>query len=323
MTDVVRWGILSTSDHARKVALPGIAQAANCRAVAVASRDVDRARAFADELGIPRSFGSYDELLADSEIDAVYLPLPVSLHSHWALRAADAGKPVLCEKPLSANADQARTMTEAFASRGLLLREALMYRYHPLVVRAQELVRKGGIGEIRMVHAQFNASVHDETNIRMRRETGGGSLLDVGCYCTSVMRYMTGEEPVEVSALARLGAEGVDEGFVGTMRFGSGVLGHFGCGMRTQFDCSFGVCGSTGRVLVDWGAMCAWPGEAFRIRLWRGEEYEEIEVPPTNSTQLLFEDFAGALLSGGQPRIPAEDAVRNMEALDRLMAAAT
>lgn len=322
MTDTIRWGILGTADIARKALIPAMNEASNAVAAAVASRDGERARTYADKNGIPVAYGSYDELLADPEIDAVYNPLPVSMHAEWSIRAAEAGKPVLCEKPLCVNGAEARAMRAAFDERGLLLMEAIMFRHHPLTREVARMVAEGYVGELRMVHAQFNADPAGEDNIRLRKETGGGALLDVGCYCTSVMRLLAGAEPADVTAQATYNENDVDVGFVGTMLFPRGVVGHLGCGLRTQFDCSYGACGSEGRLLVDWGAMVAWPGEDFVIRRWRGGESDEVVVPAANHYKLMVEDFGRALLDGTPPVLDIEDSVLNMDAMDRLMAAA-
>jgi predicted dehydrogenase len=319
MADTIRWGILGTADIAAGATIPGMKEAANAEPVAVASRSQERADAYAEENDLQKAYGSYEDLLADPEIDAIYNPLPVSLHAEWSIRAAEAGKPVLVEKPFALNAEEARSMRDAFAERDLLLMEGIMYRYHPLTRNVKQMVDEGLIGEVRMVHAQFNADPGDPDDIRLRKETGGGALLDVGCYCVSVMRLLSGQEPESARALATFNENDVDVGFVGTMQFPDGVVGHLGAGLRTQFDCSYGVCGSKGRLLVDWGALCAWPGEDFSIKHWEGEDFEEIVVPAANHYALMIEDYSAALLEGRAPMIPVSESVQNMEALDLLM----
>jgi predicted dehydrogenase len=319
MADTIRWGILGTADIAAGATIPGMQEAENAEPLAVASRSRERAEAYAEENGLPRVYGSYEDLLADPDIDAVYIPLPVAMHAEWSLKAADAGKPVLVEKPFTRTAEEARQVRDAFAERDLQLMEGIMYRYHPLTRNVKQMVDDGLIGQIRMVHAQFNADPGDPEDIRLRKETGGGALLDVGCYCVSVMRLLAGQEPESVKAQATFNENDVDVGFVGTMQFPDGVVGHLGAGLRTQFDCSYGVCGSKGRLLVDWGALCAWPGEEFPIKHWEGEEFEEISVPAANHYTLMIEDYSAALLGGTAPEIPVSESVRNMEVLDLLM----
>lgn len=318
MTDGIRWGVLSTSKIARGAVIPAIHASSNGDVIAIASRDIGKAQAAADALKIPKAYGSYDELLADEDIDAIYNPLPVGLHAEWSIRCAAAGKPVLCEKPLTANADDAQRMVAAFSSKHLLLAEALMYRYHPLTQMAKKIVDDGGVGDLRLVRASFNCSNENRGDIRYSKDLGGGGLLDVGCYCVSVLRLLTGEEPETVQGMANLCETGVDERFAGLLCFPSGVLGSFHCSMSSQFDCSYEAVGSTGHVLVDWGAMCAWPGEDFKIRYWHGDEYHDIVVPAANHYQLMVEDFAGALIEGRPVRFPIEDTLNNMATLDRL-----
>lgn len=319
MSRTIRWGILSTAQIGEKAMIPAI-RAAGGEVAAVASRGFEKAQAFADKLGIPRACGSYGELLADPDIDAVYNPLPVSLHAEWSIKAAEAGKPVLCEKPLALNTSQAQEMVQAFAARGLLLSEALMYPYHALTRKVCDLVAAGAIGRLVMVNAQFNAP-SPAGNIRRSAATGGGAMLDIGCYCLSIMRRLAGEEPCDIVATGQF-ERGVDIGVSGALRFPSGVTGHFGVSLDAAFDCSYEACGSEGRILADRGAMCAWPGEAFRIRCWHGGDYEEIETEPTNPYQNLVEDFQRALTDGEPMFISLEDTLANMRCIDTVLAAA-
>jgi predicted dehydrogenase len=318
----VRWGILGTAKIAAGALIPAIKASRNGVVAAVASRDAAKAQEFADKHGIARVHGSYEALLADPGIDAIYNPLPGHLHAPWCLKAAAAGKPTLCEKPLTCDAAEADKLVNMFQEKGVLLAEALMYRYHPMTRRVHEIVRSGQLGELRMVHAQFNCTIADPADFRFHRDTGGGALLDVGSYCVSVMRLLAGTEPDAVTAAAVVNEFGADLQMTGTLSFPGGVLGHFGCGMQSQFDCSYGASGSLGRVLVDSGAMCAWPGTDFTIKLWRGEAYEEIVVPAANHYQLLVEDFGDALLTGKPMDHTLEDTVSNLRVIDRLFAAA-
>jgi predicted dehydrogenase len=284
---------------------------------AVASRSQDKAGAFAAELGIPHAFGSYDALLADPDVDAVYVPLPISHHCEWALRCAEAGKPALVEKPLAATAGAAELMAEAFASRGLLLAEALMYRFHPLTRTALALIREGKLGDLRIARASFNADVSAPDNIRLRKETAGGALLDLGSYCVSFLRQVAGAEPESVAALAEPAPTGVDRSLAAVLRFPGGLLGYFGCGLDTAFDCSYEVSGTKGRLMVERGALCVWPGEDFRIRFWApGAESDDVTtVPAANPTRLMLDDFHRAL-SGGTPEFDIADSVATLRVID-------
>jgi predicted dehydrogenase len=322
MGEKIRWGILGTAAHARKALIPAIKASSNGEVFAVASRDWEKAKNFAAENGIPRAFGSYEELLASPEIDAVYNPLPVSMHAEWSVRCAEAGKPVLCEKPIALNAAETERMIRVFEEKKLLLMEGIMYHYHPLTRRAVQMAREGAVGKIQMVYAQFNAKIGNPDDIRFKKEMGGGALLDVGCYCASVLRLLAGEEPVAVRAGSRFSDSGVDVVSCGVLSFPSGVQGHLGCSLTAQFNCEYGVSGTEGRLLVDHGAMCAWPGESFKIRWWHGGAYEEIAVPPANHYQLMVEDFAAALFENRPAAIHPRESLNNMRVLDQLAASA-
>lgn len=319
MSKTIRWGILSTAQIARNAMIPGI-RAAGGEVIAAASRGLEKAKVFAGELDIPKAYGRYEDLLADPDIDAVYNPLPVSLHAEWSIKAAEAGKPVLCEKPLALNSAEAQEMIQAFAGRNLLLSEALMYKYHALTRKAHALIKEGAIGRLVMLNSQFNAPT-PEGDIRRSSETGGGAMLDLGCYCLSIQRLLAGEEPSRITA-AGFFENGVDINLSGSLRFPSGITGHFGCSIDAAFDCSYEACGTEGRILIDRGGMCAWPGEAFKIKYWHGADYEEIETPATNHYQLLVEDFQAALLHGKPMDITLGDTLANMKCIEAALSAA-
>ena len=227
--DKVRWGVLSTARIATEKVIPGIRRSATGEVVAIASRDVGRARAAADELGIPRSHGSYEALLADPAVDAVYVPLPNHLHAEWSIRALEAGKHVLCEKPLALSAADAGRMADAATASGRLLMEAFMYRHHPSWIAVQELVAGGRIGRLQAVDSWFSYFLDDPANIRNVLEYGGGALYDIGCYSVSLSRLLFGAEPDEVSAaIVRDPVSGVDILTTGHMTFPGG-LASFTC----------------------------------------------------------------------------------------------
>jgi xylose dehydrogenase (NAD/NADP) len=322
MAKTVRWGIISTADIGAKSVIPAIHHSKNGEVAAVASRDLDRARAFARANDIPTAYGSYEELLADPDIDAVYNPLPNHLHAAWSIRAAEAGKATLCEKPFASDAAEAQGMVDAFAERGILLAEAFMYRFHPRTRRIKELIDDGIIGDVHVIHAAFSFDIDDEDDIHLKSEMAGGALMDVGCYCINVMRFVTGEEPDRASAQADFGARsGVDERLVGALGFPSGVLGVFDCSMRTPDRQMIEIRGTKGRIVVDL-AFVPPEDEAATFQLWRGGEVEMIAIPPANQYQLMVEDFADALLNDRPPRFPPEDGVANMRVIDRLLASA-
>lgn len=322
MSQKIRWGILSTASIGYRRFVPAAQASRNGEVTAVASRDLGKAQTYASERGIPKAYGSYEELIADPDIDAIYIPLPNSEHAPWGIRCAEAGKPVLCEKPLAASAAEAQTMVDAFAARGVLLVEGFMYRFHPQTVKVKELVAAGAVGEVMTLQAAFTFQIRGEDNIRLNKSLSGGSLMDVGCYCVNVMRLLTGEEPDRATAIARVGLQsGVDEKLSGVLGFPSGIVGHFDCGLRTYRTHTYEVRGTEGRILVEKGFTME-PDDEPVIRCWRGDDYEEIKIAPANHFSLMAEDFADALLESRPPRFPAQDAVHNMRAIEMLLDAA-
>jgi predicted dehydrogenase len=318
---MIRWGVLSTANIGRNRVIPAIQASSNGRVTAVASRSLEKARAFADDLGIETAFGSYEELIASPDVDAIYNPLPNSEHAAWSIRCAEAGKPTLCEKPLARSAAEAQRMVDAFAQRGVLFAEAFMYRFHPQTQRVKQMIQDGAVGDLRSMQASFTFPIRGEDNIRLSKALVGGSLMDVGCYCLNVMRFMTGAEPYEAHALSRVGAEsGVDESLTGILEFPGGVLGHFDSSLRTYFNHAYEVRGTRGRISVEQGFVMPKDAETV-IRWWHDEEYEEIRIAPANSYTIMAEDFASALLENRPPRFAPEDAVANMRVIDLLNAA--
>lgn len=315
----LRWGIAGTAAIASKHLIPAMQAASNAMPAAVASRSLDRAQAYAEKNGVPLAYGSYEELLASSEVDAIYLPLPVGMHREWALACAEAGKPCLCEKPLAANSADARAMVEGFAERGVFLAEALMYRYHPMTEKVLELVRSGRIGDLGQMRLTFNVRLEDENDIRFRRETGGGALLDLGVYCVSLARALAGEEPDAVAAVNGFGQE-VDENLAGVLRFPSGAVAYLGCSLRHQFDCSYQIMGTRGMIRVLQGGMVAWPGGEFTVEVSTDEGTEAIAIPPADHYVHLVEDVSAAIREGRPSRFPLTEAVANLEVIDRLLA---
>jgi D-xylose 1-dehydrogenase (NADP+, D-xylono-1,5-lactone-forming) len=226
----VRWGILSTAAINEKL-LAGARRSDAVVVVAVGSRDGERAAEFAERHGIPRAHGSYEALLADPDVEAVYIPLPNGLHHPWTLRALEAGKHVLCEKPYSRRPAEVEEAFDAAERAGLVLSEAYMYRYNPQIVRLAELVGGGAIGELRTISSAFTHPCEDPGDVRLSAELDGGGLMDVGCYCVSASRLLAGE-PEIVTAQQDLGPGGVDVRMAGTLSFAGGVLAHFDCGFH-------------------------------------------------------------------------------------------
>jgi xylose dehydrogenase (NAD/NADP) len=323
MSRKVLWGIISTANIGRNKVIPAIHKAVNSEVVAVASRNLERARAFAAETNIPTAYGSYEELIADPNVDAIYNPLPNSEHAKWSIACAEAGKPVLCEKPLASNAAEAQEMVDAFTSRGVLFAEGFMYRFHPQSQKVKEMVDSGAIGDVMAIDSTFCFNIAGrEDNIRLNKELAGGSLMDVGCYCVNLMRFITGEEPNEFQAVARLGARsGVDERFAGVLGFPSGIVGHFDSGLRAELVNRYDIRGTAGRITAE----IAFVPDAVTdtiLHYWHGAEHEKITIPAADQYQLMVEDFGDALLNNRPPRFAGQDGVENMVALDRLYEAA-
>lgn len=322
MTDKIRWGILSTARIGNVRVVPAMKLAHNGEVAAVASRSLEKAQTFAAEHNIPKAYGSYEELIADPDIDAIYNPLPNSEHAVWSIRCAEAGKPTLCEKPLASDTAESQMMVDAFAARQVLFAEAFMYRFHPQTVKVKELVDSGAVGRVMVINSSFTFAIRSEDNIRLNKVLAGGALMDVGCYCLNVMRLMTGQEPSAGKAIAHFGeTTGVDEQLVGVLEFPSGAVGHFDCGLRTQWVHTYEIRGTEGRILVEKGFTMQ-PHEEPLIRFWRGDDYQEIKSPAVNHYTLMAEDFADALLNNRPPRYAPVDGVANMRVIDMLLASA-
>jgi predicted dehydrogenase len=303
MGKAVTWGIVSTADINRKL-IPGAHASPKVDLVAVASRDGARAEAYAKEWGIERAYGSYEALLADPEIEAVYISLPNTLHSEWSIRALEAGKHVLCEKPVT------RHVAEAEA--------AFMYRHNPQTLRLKELVDEGAIGELRLVRSAFSYSLYDEDNIRLRPELEGGALMDVGCYCVSGSRLLAGE-PETAYAQARFGPTGTDWVLTGSLRFPGDVLAIFDCGTALVDRDELEAIGSEGSLFVDDPWHCEQPG----IELRREDGVERIELDFVDPYRLELENLSDAIRGEAALLLGRDDAVAQARALEALHASAT
>jgi predicted dehydrogenase len=311
---VVRWGIVSTADINRQL-IPGAHASDKVELIAVASREQSKADAYAREWEIERAYGSYDALLADSDVEAVYISLPNTMHCEWSIRAVEAGKHVLCEKPLSRHPEDVERAFDAADRAGRLLSEAFMYRHNPQTMRLAELVREGAIGELRLIRSAFSYSLYDTENIRLRTDVEGGSLMDVGCYCVSGSRLLAGE-PESVFGQAYVGPSGTDWVFTGAMRFPGDVLAQFDCGTALPDRDELEVIGSEGSLFLDDPWHCWEPG----IELRRDGEVERMELDPTDSYRLELENLSDAIRGDAPLLLGREDAVaqaRTLEALHR------
>jgi predicted dehydrogenase len=314
----LRWGILGCGRIAAAY-VKAIDASSNGRLVAMGSRSQAKADAFATTHGIPTAHGSYDALLADPDVDAVYIALPNSLHAPWSIRAAEAGKHVLCEKPMAASAAEGQAMADAFSARRLVLSEALMYRRHPLNLEAIRLLRAGAIGDLVSLHASFHAGITEDDEARTSAAFAGGALRDLGSYCVSIARWATQAEPETCCPCSVINAGGVDIRMTGALRFPGGVLATISCAFGCAFSCMYEFVGTHGRMLLDRGPLCAWPGGEFAIQLWSGDRHEVIAIPPENHYRIMCEEFADAVLQGKPLLVPVEDAIANLAVLDRLI----
>jgi predicted dehydrogenase len=304
--------VISTALINEKV-LAGAALSDEVDVVAVASRDQAHADAYARDHAIPRAHGSYEALLADPDVEAVYIPLPNSMHCEWALNALEAGKHVLCEKPMSRRPEEVSAVFDAAEANDRFCMEGFMWRHNPQTRRLTELVGDGAVGEVRLVRAAFSFSLTELGNVRMRPELEGGALMDVGCYCISGSRLLAGE-PVRVTGQQVVGSTGVDVRFSTTLLFPGDVLGHFDCGFDLPDRSELEVIGSEGSISVSDPWHCRKPGLTLR----RGEEVEQIDIVPENSYKLELENLGRAIRGKGDPLLGRADAVAQARVLEAL-----
>jgi D-xylose 1-dehydrogenase (NADP+, D-xylono-1,5-lactone-forming) len=310
MTEPVRWGLLSTA-RINEAILEGARQSERTEVVAVASREQARADDYARERGLERAYGSYEELLADDDIDVVYNSLPNSLHVEWSVRALEAGKHVLCEKPMDRRVEAVERAFDTAERVDRLLMEAFMYRHHPQTQKASELVRDGAIGELRQLRSRFSFTLADEADVRMLPELDGGALMDLGCYCISMQRLLAGE-PETVFGFQRMGGRGVDVGFTAVLRFGDDVFGEFQCGFDLPEGNGLEAIGSDGTLVVRDPVRCRDPHVDVNG--------ERIDVEDVDRYYLQVENFSAAVRGEAEPLLGRDDAlgqVRVIEALYR------
>jgi xylose dehydrogenase (NAD/NADP) len=272
--DPVRWGIISTA-HINRLVIPPAQASSKVDLVGVASRAQGRADPYAAEWGIPRAYGSYEALLDDPEIEAVYISLPNTMHCEWSIRAARAGKHVLCEKPMDSKPEKVAEAFDVADRAGKLLMEAFMWRHNPQTKRLRELLDEGAIGELRLVRTCFSYGLYDADNIRLRPDVEGGALMDVGCYCVSGSRLVAGE-PELVYGQQWTGSSGTDWVFAASLRFPGDVLGQFDCGTALPERDELEAIGSEGSLFLDDPWHCHRPV----IELRRGGEVERVEGEP-------------------------------------------
>ena len=322
----VRWGVLGVANIAVQKVIPAMQLGERTEVAAIASRDAERARQAADSLGIPRAYGSYEELLADPEIEAVYNPLPNHLHVPWTIRAAEAGKHVLCEKPIAMDAAEARRLLAVAERTGVVVGEAFMVRVHPQWLEARRLVREGRIGDLRLVSGHFSYFKLDPENIRNRLEAGGGALMDIGCYPVNLARFLYGEEPRRVVSLVERDPEmRIDRLTSALLEFPSGQATFSAATQLVPYQ-RMQLFGTRGRIEVEI-PFNAPPDRACRILVDDGSDLagggvETIEVPVVDQYTLQADAFSRAVREGGAAPVPPGDAVANMAVIDAIFRSA-
>jgi xylose dehydrogenase (NAD/NADP) len=332
---ILRWGILGCARIAATALIPGIQGSSNGAVLAVASRNLEKAEEYARQFGVSRAYGSYEELLADPEIQAVCVPLPNSLHREWTVKAAEKGKHVLCEKPIACSAAEAQEMSEACRANRVLLMEAFAQRFHPQYRKVRELMQEGRIGRILRITAAMSRSGYPADDIRMNPEMGGGALMDLGCYCISTARYLVGSEPESVIATQEIGRTGVDERTTGTLYFPGGEICQFDTNLYMEekhFEQGCTVYGEKGSIyipqafsqveLLRFGRMT----EASLLitdYLIGGGQTETITIQAVHQYRLEQEFFADRVLTDRPMESPGEDGVAGMRVIDAVVRSAS
>ena len=316
----LHWGLLGTARINRAV-IPAIRQARRSALDVVASRDLARAQAYASEWQIPRAAGSYEALLADTSVNAIYVPLPNHLHVEWTIAAARAGKHVLCEKPIALVPSDVERLQRAASDAGVVIAEGFMYRHHSQTRRVQALVDGGTLGEIRLIHGSFSFMLDRDSDVRLQSALGGGSLWDVGCYPVSYARLLMRSEPESVVGFAELGPTGVDLTFAGMLRFSGGRLATFDCGFRSAFRASMEIVGTDAALEIPSPFK---PGAHEQLSVVRDGVRTTIPLDMDDGALYLgeIEDMERAALDGAPQAIPLTDSRGNVAAIQALYASA-
>ena len=315
---ILRWGFLSTAEINHALISPLRVSKRN-QLVAIASRSDEKAKAYAKKWEIPRAYGSYEALLADPEIDVIYNSLPNHLHADWTIKALKAGKHVLCEKPLGLTASDVDKMFATAKESGRVLTEAFMYRHHPQTLKVKEIVESGVLGKLRFLRGSFTFTLNREGNYRFSKDMGGGSIWDVGCYPISYTRMLLGTSPVEVFGWQVSGQEGIDQSFVGQMRFPEGILAQFDSGFQSPFRTEMEIIGSLGTLFIPNPFR---PGKNEEILLKKNDKVEKIKIRGQELYLGEVEDMADAILLGKAPRVSLEDSRENARTIQALLESA-
>lgn len=319
----VKWGVLGTAYIFERDTAEGMKQAENCELYAIAGRSQEKAEAFKEKYGFQKAYGNYEDLLADPQVDAVYIPLPNTMHYEWTIKALKAKKHVLCEKPLAPTAKEAREMFETAREQGVFLMEAFAYQHSPYIAEVKKELENGTIGDVRYMEAALITSDYVEGNIRMRRETFGGSTYDLGVYCNSLILRMLGKEPEKIQAVSTFSTEGVDMYTAVLMEYENGVRANFDCGMvlATEKNSAldrFQIHGTKGSIeAVKFGFNA--PGElSYVVRNFEGmEEMKTVQVP--QNYRLEVEQLGRCITDGETPAVSEAFSVANARIIDRIL----
>lgn len=320
---IVKWGVLGTADIARGCTIPGMQQAENCELYAIAGRNIDKANAFKDAFGFQKAYGDYESLLNDPEVQAVYIPLPNHLHYEWIMKAIDAGKNVLCEKPMAPSAKEAAELYAAAKKKGVVLMEAFAYLHSPYVAALKEVIDKGTIGDILYIESAFLTANHDMSNIRMYKEYYGGGMYDLGCYCTSLITWLLGKVPVDVKGVAEFTKEGIDLNAAVIMKYDGDVRASFNCGMifdaeqSRRFDRLY-IHGTKGDIKSD--VEYNQSGDLkFNVCADGKTEVKAIQAP--HNYMLEVTQLGKCILDNEKPHISEEFSIMNAKTLDMALEA--
>lgn len=295
---ILNWGIVSTARINRRV-IPALKDATRSNLHTIASRNLSAAQSFAAEWDIPHALGSYDDLLATPEIDALYIPLPNHLHAEWSIKAAEAGKHILCEKPLALTVADVNRMTDAARANGVVLMEAFMYRAHPIIAKLKSLIAEGLIGDVKLVRAKFSFPLSDDNNVRLKKNMGGGSLWDVGCYPVSFAQAISEATPAEVIGWQRLNHNDIEVGFSGQMRYDSGIVAQIDSGFDIPFRIGAEIVGDKGILYLPIPWIPGVDGkDSVIIHIAPDDTETRIEIDPKSPYLCEVEAMESAILDG-------------------------
>lgn len=309
----VKWGVLGCAAFAKSTAIPAMLKAEGVELAGIASRSLEKAEAFAQEFGFQKAYGSYEELLADPEIEAVYNPLPNGLHPEWTIKAAEAGKHSLVEKPFAANVEEAQEVAKVVEARGVKVMEAFMWRFHPMHRRARQRIQEGAIGDLKFIRSAFTFVLSRGPNVRLDPDLAGGGIMDVGCYCISAARFLFDGEPKTAYARAEYDPEyNVDMMACGLLEFPNGYA-TFDAGFTLPFRCDYEAVGTQGRIYVGKAFL---PGDEPEIIIESGDKVERERFPGVNQWSLEFEHLSRSIAEGTPLDYDIRDAINQQKVID-------